>query len=194
MPELPILRFEDHPSVRYFPRPIVKSAVLVTIPKNFSTFIQPEWDPSGTNPQVTLGDYYAIIGQSGKSRYLSERRAWELMHHRLNLPPRLHTLPAMFWVKTAIPDGFRVPYDCTVTTAVPGQLLRESSTEVTKDTLCIRQRPLHEVQFVRRENEHMTYFTPQEAEELGLTAMSDQEFAAWAVKMAERELALLAGT
>src|SRR5262245_21810373 len=111
---MPELIFQDELATPWYPRPVVKFAVLVPIPDVFPTFIQPEWYPDGTHPQCFLGSYYLILGQDGKGRYGSVVLQWENMHFALPVAG----LPATAYVKIKWPVGYRVPEACEIVTHV----------------------------------------------------------------------------
>lgn len=190
MPNLPEARFDESLAVRCFPRPVVKWAVLVPIPEEFPTFIRPEWDDTGLNPQVFFGDYYLILDGRGRGRYGSAADQWRNMHRSLPLERSFgDRIPAMGWVKVLVPEGHEVAFDCELVTLIPTESgeIRESRKAITAGTLVLRQ-PGGEFQFVRNEDRAAIYYSAAEAEELGLNAMSADEFAEWALGVAVREL------
>jgi len=157
-----------------FPRPVSKNAVRVPIPRTedgaeIPTFIRPEWG----GVQVFYGDYYAIISSDGVVIYGSAQEQWEAMHTLIR--------PG-YWVKTAIPLAYRAAEACRIVTLIPSNDgdIREANF-VLQPADWIVQQPGGEVQHIKAAKFGTLYFSPGEAEALGLTQMSPQRFAAWAV-------------
>jgi hypothetical protein len=176
-PEVPEVQFDEYMAVPIFPRPVVKHAVLVRIPitddgAEIPTFIKPEW---GT-VQVFYGDYYAIIGNDGSVIYGSARIQWEQMHSL--------TSPG-YWVKTAVPLAYQVSESCRIVTLIPSDDggIREASVNLQPGDWIVRQ-PGGEVQHIKEAVFETLYFSQEEAEQLGLTAMTAEQFAEWAVARA----------
>lgn len=171
-------------SVRY-PRPEVKTAFRVPIPHEYPTFIQPEWDENGASPQTFYGDYYLIVDpKTGRGRYGSAAAQWLNMHRPLDPAVPLE------WVKVRPPVGYHLPEQRKLVTLIPDKKdgeIRESVKVIDAGTLVLRQ-PGGEHQFVRPQDEPKTYFTLQEAQDFGLTDMTEQEFGAWALAHAGRFL------
>ncbi len=191
MPDnLPELEFDHTRAKPVYPIPVVKFAVRVLIPHEFPTFIRPEWDDPGTEPQVFFGDYYLILGRNGHGRYGSARIQWEHMHRRIPLDRLVGGIPAMAWVKVLPPIGYAVTQACDVVTMIPTEKLgefRESRKTIRPGTVVLQQ-PGGEIQFVRPENLASTYYTDKAASQLGLTSMTPAEFEAFAKEQAMQSL------
>ena len=191
MSSVPEAKFQSEKAIRYFPRPDVKWAVLVPVHPEFPTFIQPEWDTEGNCPQVFIGDYYLIIDDAGRGRYGSAQIQWENMHRRVPFSRHLGARPpATGWVKVLCPMGYEVDEACELVTLIPTSTseIRESRKLIQPGTLVLRQ-PGGEFQFVRPVDRAATYYEPAEADKLGLTPMTPDEFTDWVVAQATRQLA-----
>jgi len=176
--------FDDSRATIWFPRPVVKWAVLVPIPDDFPTFIQPEWNATSAKPkpQIFYGSYYLMLDEFGRGRYGSAAIQWENMHTQLDVGHLVTGVPAAAYVKTEVPTGYCVFKRCTISTSVPlgGGHVFESDVVIEPGTLILRQSG-GEIQHVRPADLTKTYFLPKEAEELGLRAMLDAgEFPDWA--------------
>lgn len=168
---LPVVKFDESRAVRIFPRPELKQAVFVPIPKleggvELANYIVPEWG----GVQQFLGDYYAVI-KDGKVIYGSAQEQWEVMH--------VEMIPGL-WVKTAIPTAYQATEPCEVITLILNEdnSVRETSTLLETGDWIVRQ-PGGEVQHIRQEKKSHIYFTESEAQDLGLTKMNQQEFSTW---------------
>lgn len=171
--EIPEVRFDDSIARPIFPRPELKCAVLVHIPQvedgnELPTFIKPEWG----GVQIFFGDYYAIIN-GGEVIYGSAKEQWEAMHTQITDDR---------WVKTGIPIAYRATETCRVVTLIPEKdgSIREASTTLQPGDWVVRQ-PGGEVQHVKAEKYPKIYFDDHEADALGLTNLTREDFAAWAV-------------
>jgi hypothetical protein len=172
--EVPEVKFDETRAKEIFPRPVVKHAVLVRIPvtddgSEVPTFIKPEW---GT-VQVFYGDYYAIISEDGAVAYGSAKVQWLQMHKQLS--------PG-YWVKTEVPVAYQADEVCRIVTLIPSDDggIREASFMLKSGDWIVRQ-PGGEVQHIKAEKFGKIYFSLEEAENLGLTAMSSGQFAEWAL-------------
>jgi len=182
----PVHVFDVSRATPWFPRPVVKWAIRVPVPDNFPTFIQPEWDQTGTTPQVFYGSYYLMLDPHGRGRYGSAAVQWEAMHTQLDLAQVVIGVPTAAYVKIAVPIGYRVTNRCRIATSVPlgGGHVFESEKEVEAGTLILRQ-PGGEIQHVRAVDEVETYFSNGEAQHLGLHhILADGIFPAWATNQA----------
>lgn len=170
---LPVVQFDESTAVRIFPRPELKEAIFVSIPKleggvELANYIVPEWG----GVQQFLGDYYAIV-KDGKVVYGSAKEQWEAMHVQMT-PGR--------WIKTAIPTAYQATESCRVVTLILNEdsSVRETSTELAPGDWIVRQ-PGGEVQHIRAEKMPNIYFTWREAQNLGLDEMTQEEFSDWAL-------------
>jgi hypothetical protein len=187
---IPEARFDPGRAVPYFPIPVVKFAVLVPIYNEFPAYIRPEWDSTGDSPQVFIGSYYLIVGTDGQGRYGSAREQWENMHRQLPISTIIPGIPdALAWVKVLIPTGYEVDHECALVTLIPTESgeIRESRKALKPGTLVLRQ-PGGEFQFVRPEDQSVTYYSPVQATQMGLNRMSVEQFGDWAVKEATSTL------
>lgn len=173
---LPEVRFDLDMGMPIYPRPVIKHAVLVPIPRTedgseIPTFIKPEWG----GLEVFYGDYYAIITE-GMVVYGSAQEQWEAMH--------TSTSPG-YWVKTTVPEAYRASERCRIVTLIPSDDggIRETSNVVEPGDWIVRQ-PGGEVQRISAEKYDKIYFSQQEAEAFGFDQMSDEEFSDWAVARA----------
>lgn len=171
---LPVVKFNDDLATRIFPRPELKEAVYVPIPKleggvELANYIVPEWG----GVQQFLGDYYAIVND-GKVVYGSAKEQWELMHAEI-APGR--------WVKVGIPTAYQAIERCRVVTLILMEdgALRETATELNPGDWIVRQ-PGGEVQHIKEEKMPRIYFTADEAVGLGLHVMTQPEFSDWALQ------------
>ena len=171
--DLPEVRFDLEMGAPIYPRPVPKHAIRVPIPRTedgseIPTFIKPEWG----GVQVFYGDYYGIV-VDGILVYGSAKEQWEAMH--------THISPG-YWVKTAVPMAYQATQPCRIVTIIPSEDggIREASNVVETGDWVVRQ-PGGEVQRIKAKNYSGLYFTAGEAAKLGLTAMTHEQFASWAV-------------
>lgn len=180
----PELVFDESKAEPRFPIPVIKSAVLVPIHEQFPSFIQPEWDEDGTDPQVFIGSYYLVLDGDGRGRYGSAYEQWRNMHQQVPAAPGQ---PAINWVKVEIPMGYHVDEITDIVTLMPDPEQEEGFQEARKTiaagTLVLRQ-PGGELQHVRPADEPLTYFTPEKAAGLGLPELTLSQFAIWAIEHA----------
>jgi hypothetical protein len=151
---------------------------LVKIPltddgSEIPTFIKPGWG----GVQVFYGDYYAII-IDGVVDYGSAKLQWEQMH----TPVR----PG-YWVKTVVPTAYRAQEVCRIVTLIPDKNgdIKEAN-YVLQPGEWIVQQPGGEVQHIKAAKFGGIYFSQEEAEVLGLTGMTLDEFSTWAVAQAHQ--------
>lgn len=170
---VPEARFDEFEAVRVFPRPVVKHAVLIPIPRtedgmDIPTFIRPSWG----GRQVFYGDYYGFV-KDGKVDYGSAKEQWEAMHAEIE--------PG-YWVKTGIPTAYQAVAPCRIVTLIPSDDggIREANYVLAPGDWVLRQ-PGGEIQHVKQANYPAIYFTQDEAVELGLTTMTNGSFADWAL-------------
>lgn len=170
---LPVVKFDESIAARIFPRPELKMAAFMPIPRleggvELPTFIRAEWG----EVQQFLGDYYVVI-KDGKVIYGSAQLQWELMHVQI-APGR--------WVKVGIPTAYQATESCRVTTMIllEDGALRETSVELQSGDWIVRQ-PGGEVQHIKAAKKPQIYFTAEEAADLGLDAMTQLEFSNWAL-------------
>ena len=170
---LPVVQFDPSIAVRIFPRPELKTAAFMPIPRleggvELPTFIRAEWG----EVQQFLGDYYVVI-RDGKVIYGSAQLQWELMHVQIT--------PGQ-WVKVGIPTAYQATEPCRVTTMIllEDGALRETSVELQPGDWIVRQ-PGGEVQHIKAEKMPNIYFTASEVAELGLDTMTQPEFSDWAL-------------
>jgi hypothetical protein len=178
--EIPEVHFDVSRAQAIYPRPILKNAVLVRIPKTsdgyeIPTFIRPEWD----GIQVFYGNYYAIH-KNGEVAYGSAKEQWIAMHSQVR--------PGL-WVKTAIPYAYRATEVCRIITLIPSNDggIKEANTILQPGDWIVRQ-PGGEVQHVKATNYPDIYYSQNEAGELGLTRMSSEDFVQWALTQASASL------
>lgn len=180
----PELVFEDERATPRFPIPVIKHAVVVPVHENFPSFIQPEWDDDGHNPQVFIGNYFLILDDDGRGRYGSAYDQWINMHRQI---PPTPGQTATSWVKTTVPMGYHTGEDLDIVTMIPDPNIvggiQEARKTIGGGTLVLRQ-PGGEIQHVRRADEEKTYFSSHTAEMLGLTSMTLVEFDIWAIENA----------
>lgn len=164
-----------------FPRPVAKRAVLVPIPRTLGdnllpTFIWAEWN----DVQVFHGDYYLIVNDDGVGIYGSAQEQWEHMHTRLG---------GILWVKTAIPLAYQATEVCDIITLIPEEdgSIREARHTLQPGDWIVRQ-PGGEVQHILAAKFGGIYFSYAEAQQLGLTRMTQEQFAGWAVAQARAAL------
>ena len=178
-PSIPEVRFDPDRAQRIFPRPVLKHAVLVPIPKSqddadIPTFIRPEWG----GVQVFYGDYYGIITGNGDAiGYGSAREQWELMHAQIQ--------PG-YWVKTCIPTAYQAVEVCRIVTLIPSDDggIREANFALQPGDWIVRQ-PGAEVQHIKAQKFPGIYFTQEEAVQLGLVNMTVSQFSDWALPPVE---------
>lgn len=178
--QIPEVRFDFEQAAPVFPRPAAKTAILIPIPlteggDQLPTFIRPEWG----GVQVFYGDYYGIV-VDGEAVYGSAEDQWEAMHTQLE--------PGI-WVKTGIPQAYQADAACRIVTLIPEEdgNVREASYVLSPGDWILRQ-PGGEVQHVKAKKFGDIYFSPEKADQLGLTDMSQEEFSLWAVKAARESL------
>ena len=176
MTTVPEVRFDASSATRVFPRPEVKNAVLVKIPRTedgseIPTFIKPEWG----GVQVFYGDYYGVISE-GTLAYGSAKEQWEAMH--VSLGPG-------YWVKTAVPTAYKATEPCRIVTLIPNDdgSIREANYTLQTGDWILRQ-PGGEVQHVRAAKYEKIYLTENEVAINGLQEMTDAEFGEWALSQA----------
>lgn len=169
--QVPEVRFDESIAQPIYPRPVLKQAALVEIPKaegghELPTCLKVSW-----GVQVFYGDYYLIIS-GGKSQYGSAYDQWRNMHTQVTPD---------YWVKTAIPTAYRATEPCRIVTLIPSEDggIRETSFTLEVGDWIVRQ-PGGEVQHIKAHKFDGIYFSNEEAVELGLTVMSAEEFADWA--------------
>jgi hypothetical protein len=179
---IPEVRFDHARAQRIFARPDnVKHAVLVTIPslsggELLPVFIEPEWSEKGNvQRQVFYGAFYAIVDAQGNVIYGSAKDQWELMHTAIR--------PGGYYVKTCVPRAYQATETCRVVTLIPQSdgSIKEASYTLEPGNWIVMQ-PGGEVQHVKAEKYNRIYFTQAEAEELGLTEMSDAEYRDWVIE------------
>jgi hypothetical protein len=153
-------------------------AALVPIPhaedgSEITTFIKPEWG----GVQVFYGSYYGIIS-NGVVIYGSAKDQWEAMHSQVR-----HE----HWVKTAVPLAYQASGPCRIVTLIPADDggVREANYTLEPSDWIVRQ-PGGEVQHVKAAKFGAIYFSHEEAVALGLTGMTSDEFADWAVGQVRR--------
>lgn len=173
---IPEVRFDESQARRIFPRPVLKTAVLVPIPltedgSTIPTFIEPEWG----GIQVFYGSFYGIVIE-GKIAYGSAKEQWEHMHTQVR---------SEHWVKTAIPAAYRADRPCRIVTLIPSDdgSIREANFILQHGDWIVRQ-PGGEVQHIKAAKFAGIYFSDEEAAALGLTLMTLEEFSTWAVRQA----------
>ena len=181
---IPEVRFDQEVARPIFPRPVLKHATLVRIPQTddsaeLPTYIKPEWG----GVQVFYGDYYGIIGLlEGKSVviYGSAKEQWEAMHTLI--------VPG-YWVKTAVPTAYAATEPCRIVTLIPTDdgSIREANFILEVGDQIVRQ-PGGEVQHVKAAKFDGIYFSDSEAQALGLTDMSAEQFAEWAVSQVRQSI------
>lgn len=181
---IPEVRFSEEAARAIFPRPVLKHATLVRIPRTddgseVPTYIKPEWG----GVQVFYGDYYGIIGMlEGKSViiYGSAKEQWEAMHTLI--------VPG-YWVKTAVPMAYAATESCRIVTLIPtdDSGIREANYVLEVGDQIVRQ-PGGEVQHVKAAKFGGIYFSDEEAQTLGLTGMSAEQFAEWAVSQVRQSV------
>lgn len=176
-PSVPEVRFDNALGMSIYPRPALKEAVLVSIPRaqdgsELPTVIWAEWEA----PQVFYGDYYGIVGIVDGRKviiYGSAKEQWEHMHTQVQ--------PG-FWVKTAVPTAYQATGPCRIVTLIPDKNgdIREANYVLDKGDWIVRQSG-GEVQHVKAAKYGGIYYSQEEAAALGLTTMSAEQFAEWAV-------------
>lgn len=171
--QVPEVRFNESNATLIYPRPELKNAVLVRIPLTedgmvLPTIIKPEWG----GVQVFYGSYYAIV-KNGEVIYGSAKEQWDLMHSMVR--------PG-YWVKTAVPTAYQATEACRIVTLIPAEdgNIREANYVLDAGDWIVRQ-PGGEVQHIKASKYGGIYFSTKEAAELGLTMMSPEQFARWAV-------------
>ena len=175
---LPIVRFDESIAERVFPRPELKRAAFVPIPEiegvELQQLIVPEWG----GVQQFLGSYYAII-IDGRVAYGSAREQWELMHVQVEGSPGL-------WVKTGVPMAYEAMVPCRVITLIlqEDSSVRETSVSLNPGDWVLRQ-PGGEVQHVQAAKMGRIYFSREEALQLGLVDMTNEQFAQWAISQVD---------
>ena len=179
--DVPEVVFQEDNSSPIFPRPVPKMAVCVRVPRTqggseIPIFIRPEWARPGEpgDIQVFYGDFYGIINPQGDIAYGSARIQWEAMHSRIS---------AYYWVKTVVPMAYQATEVCKIVTLIPDDSgnIKEAYYRLNVGDWVVRQ-PGGEVQHVKAEKFGGIYFSPEEARELGLTTMSQEAFAKWAIE------------
>jgi hypothetical protein len=170
---IPEVRFEAELAFRIFPRPLVKQAILVRIPLTEDGDLIPHFiKPDFGGIQVFYGDFY-LLYRDGESTYGSAKDQWELMHTLLS--------PGN-WVKTSIPTAYLASEVCRIVTLIPSDDggIKESNIVLDPGDWVVRQ-PGGEVQHIRAAKFGNYYFSQDEAEQLGLTGMTQEQFAEWAL-------------
>jgi hypothetical protein len=174
---VPEVKFDPERAHRIFPRPIAKHAVLIQIPQakggdTLPTFIRPDWG----GVQIFYGSYYGVIARGGVV-YGSAKLQWEAMHALIK--------PG-YWVKTTIPTAYRATEPCRIVTLIPTEdgTVREANYVLAAGDWIVRQ-PGGEVQHIKAGKYNDIYFSDEEAAALGLTNMTDLEFADWAIAQAK---------
>ncbi|HSH18110.1 MAG TPA: hypothetical protein VK978_01880 [Candidatus Saccharimonadales bacterium] len=183
---VPEVRFDAGLAQPIFPRPVLKNAVLVHIPRTetgslIPTFIKAEWG----DLQVFYGDYYAIIGDEDDRKvviYGSAKEQWENMHT---------PVAPGFWVKTAVPTAYQATEPCRIVTLIPSAdgNIREANFVLAPGDWVVRQ-PGGEVQHIKQAKFAGIYFSHEEANELGLTYLPHQQFAIWAVQQVRQSVSV----
>lgn len=174
---VPEVHFDQAMAFPIYPRPSVKHAVLVIMPltedgAELPSFIRPQWG----SVQVFYGSYYAIVdSDKGVVAYGSAREQWEAMHSPIR--------PG-YWVKTAVPYAYQATGPCRIVTLIPNAQgdVREADYVLDTGDWIVRQ-PGGEVQHIKLAEYERLYFSAEEAASRGLTAMSADEFAKWAVEV-----------
>ena len=180
--DIPEIQFDEKKAMAIFPRPELKQAALVPMPHldtegTLPTFIRPEWG----GVQIFFGDYYAVI-KNGIVIYGSAKEQWEAMHS---------VISPGYWVKTAIPTAYVATIPCRIVTLIPDEhgIVKEANFVLSPGDWIVRQ-PGGEVQHIKKEKFAKLYFTPDEALNLGLMAMSNAEFGDWAIAQSQLQGAL----
>lgn len=170
---IPEITFDETLSERVYPRAELKHATLVRVPVldgvPLATYIRPEWG----GVQFFQGNYYLIIGEDGAARYGSAYYQWLNMHSEIT---------AGYWVKTAIPTAYQVDRQCRLVTLIPTIEggVAETNYVMAPNDWVLRQ-PGGEIQHVKIVKFPDSYYSREEAADLGLHGMSGKQFRDWAI-------------
>ena len=179
--EVAELVFDHDKAGPIFPRPVVKTAQLVRLPRvgeqKVPISIQPEWG----GVQTFLNDFYLVQGEDGT--YGSAGHQWLAMHTLI--------IGETLWVKTTVPMAYVTDATVRIVTLLPDP--EDSSRVVEANQIAIPGdwivcQPGGEIQPIKAVKYPKIYFSHDEAVSLGLPDMTLDQFTAWAIEQARMSL------